>query len=77
MLVFVILETYTNPTPYNPRITFLKARMSISPISLIVHGGAGSWRPGSESDAMASMSAAVLVGRKILEAGGSALDAFR
>ena len=49
--------------------------MSTSPISLIVHGGAGSWRPGSESDAMASMSRAVLVGRKILEAGGSALDA--
>ncbi len=49
--------------------------MSTSPISLIVHGGAGSWRPGSESDAVASMSAAVLVGRKILESGGSALDA--
>ena len=49
--------------------------MTSSPISLIVHGGAGSWRPGSETDALASMSAAVLVGRKILEADGSALDA--
>jgi L-asparaginase / beta-aspartyl-peptidase len=49
--------------------------MGTLPISLIVHGGAGSWRPGSESDAVASMSAAVLVGRKILESGGSALDA--
>jgi L-asparaginase / beta-aspartyl-peptidase len=49
--------------------------MSTLPISLIVHGGAGSWRPGSESDAVASMSAAVLVGREILESGGSALDA--
>ena len=49
--------------------------MTSFPISLIVHGGAGSWRPGSESDAVASMSAAVLVGRKILESGGSALDA--
>lgn len=46
-----------------------------SNISLIVHGGAGSWRPGSETEAVASMSAAVLVGRKILESGGSALDA--
>ncbi len=44
-------------------------------ISLIVHGGAGSWRPGSESEAVASMSAAVEVGRKMLAAGGSALDA--
>jgi len=49
--------------------------MTTSPIALIVHGGAGSWRPGSEAEAVASMSAAVLVGRKILEAGGSALDA--
>ena len=49
--------------------------MTSTPISLIVHGGAGSWRPGSETDALASMSAAVLVGRKILEADGSALDA--
>ncbi len=49
--------------------------MTSFPISLIVHGGAGSWRPGSESDAVASMAAAVLVGRKILESGGSALDA--
>ena len=49
--------------------------MTSSPISLIVHGGAGSWRPGSETDALASISAAVSVGRKILEVGGSALDA--
>jgi len=49
--------------------------MTSFPISLIVHGGAGSWRPGSESDAVASMAAAVLVGREILESGGSALNA--
>lgn len=44
-------------------------------IALIVHGGAGSWRPGSDDDAMTGVTAAVSVGRKILEAGGSALDA--
>jgi len=49
--------------------------MTTSTIALIVHGGAGSWRPGSESDAVASMAAAVLVGREILESGGSALNA--
>ena len=42
-------------------------------ISLIVHGGAGNWRPGSDSEAVASVSAAVQVGRKILQTGGSAL----
>ena len=44
-------------------------------IALIVHGGAGSWRPGSDSDAINGTTAAVAAGRKILEAGGSALDA--
>ena len=44
-------------------------------IALIVHGGAGSWRPGSDDDAIRGTTAAVVVGRKILEAGGSALDA--
>jgi beta-aspartyl-peptidase (threonine type) len=44
-------------------------------IALIVHGGAGSWRPGSDDDAIRGTSAAVAAGRKILEAGGSALDA--
>ena len=44
-------------------------------IALIVHGGAGSWRPGSDDDAIKGTTAAVVVGRKILEAGGSALDA--
>jgi L-asparaginase / beta-aspartyl-peptidase len=44
-------------------------------ITLIVHGGAGSWRPGSEDDATRGTAEAVAAGRKILEAGGSALDA--
>ena len=44
-------------------------------IALIVHGGAGAWRPGSDDDAIAGTTAAVAAGRKILEAGGSALDA--
>jgi beta-aspartyl-peptidase (threonine type) len=44
-------------------------------IALIVHGGAGAWRPGSDNDAIAGTTAAVSAGRKILEAGGSALDA--
>jgi beta-aspartyl-peptidase (threonine type) len=48
---------------------------SLMPIALIAHGGAGSWRPGSESDALAGMRAAVQAGEKILRAGGSALDA--
>lgn len=45
------------------------------PIALIAHGGAGSWRPGSEADAVAGMTAAVEAGRSILRAGGGALDA--
>ena len=44
-------------------------------IALIVHGGAGSWRPGSDADAIFGTIAAVAAGRKILEAGGSAIDA--
>lgn len=44
-------------------------------IALIVHGGAGSWRPGSDDDAIKGTTAAVEAGRKILVAGGSALDA--
>jgi beta-aspartyl-peptidase (threonine type) len=44
-------------------------------IALIVHGGAGSWRPGSDADAIAGTTRAVAAGRRILEAGGSALDA--
>ena len=44
-------------------------------IALIVHGGAGSWRPGSDDDAIQGTTTAVAAGRKILEAGGSALDA--
>ena len=44
-------------------------------IALIVHGGAGSWRPGSDDDAIKGTTAAVAVGRQILFAGGSALDA--
>ena len=44
-------------------------------IALIVHGGAGSWRPGSDADAIAGTTRAVQAGREILRAGGSALDA--
>jgi L-asparaginase / beta-aspartyl-peptidase len=44
-------------------------------IALIVHGGAGAWRPGSDHDALEGTRSAVAAGRKILEAGGSALDA--
>jgi beta-aspartyl-peptidase (threonine type) len=44
-------------------------------IALIVHGGAGKWRPGSDADAIAGVRAAVEAGRKILDANGSALDA--
>ena len=43
--------------------------------ALIVHGGAGTWRPGSDADALASTTKAVALGRAILQAGGSALDA--
>jgi beta-aspartyl-peptidase (threonine type) len=44
-------------------------------IGLIAHGGAGSWRPGSEQDALDGMNAAAQAGRAVLRAGGSALDA--
>jgi L-asparaginase / beta-aspartyl-peptidase len=44
-------------------------------IALIVHGGAGAWKPGSEDAAARGTTAAVAAGRKVLEAGGSALDA--
>ena len=44
-------------------------------IALIVHGGAGSWRPGSDADAIAGTTRAVEAGRKVLQACGSALDA--
>jgi beta-aspartyl-peptidase (threonine type) len=45
------------------------------PIGLIAHGGAGSWRPGSEADAVEGLRAAVEAGRGVLLAGGPALDA--
>ncbi len=44
-------------------------------IALIVHGGAGTWRPGSDADAISATTHAVAIGRAILQAGGSALDA--
>lgn len=44
-------------------------------IALIVHGGAGTWRPGSDDDALAGIRRAVEAGRVILERKGSALDA--
>jgi len=45
------------------------------PIALIAHGGAGSWRPGSEQDAVEGMEAAAQAGRAVLMGGGTALDA--
>jgi beta-aspartyl-peptidase (threonine type) len=45
------------------------------PLALIAHGGAGSWRPGTESDAVEGMRTACEKGRAILRARGSALDA--
>jgi beta-aspartyl-peptidase (threonine type) len=45
------------------------------PIALIAHGGAGKWRPGSESEAVEGLREAVARGRSVLRAGGSALDA--
>ncbi|HEX4330904.1 MAG TPA: isoaspartyl peptidase/L-asparaginase family protein [Usitatibacter sp.] len=45
------------------------------PPALIAHGGAGSWRPGSEAQAVEGMLLAVEAGRSILKGGGSALDA--
>ena len=45
------------------------------PVALIAHGGAGSWRPGRDEDALEGMRAAVAAGRAILAAGGAALDA--
>lgn len=44
-------------------------------IALIAHGGAGNWRPGSESDALEGMRAAAQAGERVLRGGGSALDA--
>jgi beta-aspartyl-peptidase (threonine type) len=43
--------------------------------ALIVHGGAGKWRPGSDDDALVGTAAAVEAGREVLAAGGSAVDA--
>ena len=45
------------------------------PIALIAHGGAGNWRPGTEADAVEGVREAVSIGRSMLRAGGSALDA--
>jgi beta-aspartyl-peptidase (threonine type) len=44
-------------------------------IALIVHGGAGTWRPRSDADALAGIERAVGAGRAILENNGTALDA--
>jgi len=44
-------------------------------IALIAHGGAGTWRPGTDDEATAGMRAAAAAGREVLERGGSALDA--
>jgi beta-aspartyl-peptidase (threonine type) len=45
------------------------------PIGLIAHGGAGTWRVGTEEEALAGMKAAVAAGRAVLGAGGSSIDA--
>jgi beta-aspartyl-peptidase (threonine type) len=45
------------------------------PIAMIAHGGAGSWRPGSDSDAIEGVRESVTRGRAVLRAGGTALDA--
>ncbi len=45
------------------------------PVALIAHGGAGNWRPGTETDAVKGVREAVARGRAVLRAGGSALDA--
>lgn len=44
-------------------------------VALIAHGGAGNIRPGLEDEAVRGMRDAVEAGRRILAAGGSALDA--
>jgi L-asparaginase / beta-aspartyl-peptidase len=44
-------------------------------IALVVHGGAGKWRPGSDDEAIAGVEAAVEIGREILMNSGSALAA--
>ena len=44
-------------------------------VALIAHGGAGNIRPGGEQRAVEGMDAAARLGREILLAGGSALDA--
>ncbi len=49
--------------------------MKATPVALIAHGGAGSWRPGSEEDALRGLADAVRMGQAILLDGGSALDA--
>ena len=44
-------------------------------IALIAHGGAGSWRPGTEEEAIEGMRRAAAAGREVLLKGGGALDA--
>jgi beta-aspartyl-peptidase (threonine type) len=44
-------------------------------VALVAHGGAGNIRPGGEERAVEGVRAAVLAGREVLLAGGSALDA--
>jgi beta-aspartyl-peptidase (threonine type) len=44
-------------------------------LALIAHGGAGTWRPGSEQDALEGLTAAVEAGRSVLLEGGTSMDA--
>jgi beta-aspartyl-peptidase (threonine type) len=52
-----------------------RVRLLVSMFSIIVHGGAGAWKPDHESGALSGVSAAAQAGIAILSGGGSALDA--
>lgn len=43
--------------------------------AIVVHGGCGRWAPGATADALRGVRAAVSAGRRVLAAGGTALDA--
>ncbi len=49
----------------------------MSELAIVVHGGAGTWRPDTRVDALAGVEAAVTAGHAVLAAGGSALDAVQ
>src|SRR4051794_40670336 len=45
--------------------------------AIVVHGGAGTWRPETREDALAGVEQAATAAREVLTAGGSALDAVQ